>query len=66
MRTMWKTHRARFILAGTIKFVHDVLQFMSPVILQQLLRHLEDDNTSTISILDSFIMQNCGSQKIIF
>ncbi|GMH35949.1 hypothetical protein BSKO_03817 [Bryopsis sp. KO-2023] len=46
LRAMLRSHGARFLLAGIIKFFHDILQFMGPFILQQLLKHLEDENGS--------------------
>ncbi|PRW33949.1 ABC transporter isoform A [Chlorella sorokiniana] len=39
--SMWRTHGRTFIAAGAVKLVHDVVMFLGPFLLEQLLRHLQ-------------------------
>jgi hypothetical protein len=40
-RAMWRAHRRRFLLAGAVKFVHDVVMLGGPLLLEVLLKHVQ-------------------------
>lgn len=40
---MWRAHKARFCFAGLVKLIHDIIMFLGPLILEQLLRFLDSE-----------------------
>ena len=42
---MWRQHYRMFVLAGLLKLVHDVVMFLGPFVLEQLLKYLQRGGT---------------------
>ena len=42
---MWRQHSRMFVLAGLLKLVHDVVMFLGPFVLEQLLKYLQRGGT---------------------
>ena len=42
---MWRQHRRMFVLAGLLKLVHDIVMFLGPFVLEQLLKYLQRGGT---------------------
>ena len=50
---MWRQHRRMFVLAGLLKLVHDIVMFLGPFVLEQLLKYLQRGGTICKSGLPS-------------
>ena len=42
---MWRQHSRMFVLAGLLKLVHDIVMFLGPFVLEQLLKYLQRGGT---------------------
>lgn len=49
-RSMWKVHGKLFILAGLIKLFHDIVMFLSPFILEVLLKHIDGGGARSMGV----------------